>query len=138
MKLVIDANVGIYAIVPEKNSAKALQLREDFRNGIHELLAPDLYFLECGNILTMAARSGRISPADLPAAYMDLMKHQPIIVPSTSLLPSAFIIASQIRVSLYDAIYLALSRQEGCPLVTNDQKLMNAAPGFSFLTLDQI
>ena len=50
----------------------------------------------------------------------------------------AYSIASQIRVSVYDAIYLALSVQEGCKLLTVDQKLINAAPGFPFITFDDL
>ncbi len=138
MKLVIDANVGISAALKEINSAKALQLRDDFRKGIHQLFAPDLYFLEVGNVLVMAARTGKILTSDLPVLYADLLWHQPIICPSTSLFPRAFAIASQIRVSVYDAIYLALAEQENCPLVTADVKLINAAQGFTTVTLDSL
>lgn len=138
MKLVIDASIGIKQILPENDSAKALQLYSDFRKGIHELLAPDLYFVEISNVLTMAARKGKIPEADLPYAFGDMIRYQPVIHNTTSFLYGAFNIASQIRVSVYDAIYLAMSKQENCPLVTADQKLINAAPGFSFLTLDQI
>ncbi|MEI8021737.1 MAG: type II toxin-antitoxin system VapC family toxin [Schlesneria sp.] len=138
MKLVIDASIGIKAILPEQDSAQALQLRDDFRKGIHQLFAPDLYFLEVGNVLVMAARAGKFPVADLPFTYSELIRHQPIICPSTSLFPRAFAIASQIRVSLYDATYLALSEEEGCPLLTNDQKLINAAKGFSFISLNDL
>jgi predicted nucleic acid-binding protein len=97
-----------------------------------------LYFLEVGNVLVMAARKGKILTTDLPLLYADLLWHQPIICPSTSLFPRAFAIASQIRVSVYDAIYLALAEQENCPLVTADVKLINAAQGFSTVTLDSL
>lgn len=138
MKLVIDASVGVKTLFAGYNTQKALQLRDDFRKGIHELFAPDLYFLEVGNVLINAARAGHIKQADLPVLYADLLYHQPIIVPAPSLFPRAFSIASQIRVSIYDATYLALSEQEGCPLLTDDVKLIRAAPGFSTVTLDQL
>jgi predicted nucleic acid-binding protein len=138
VKLVIDASIGIKAILPEQDSAKALQLRDDFRKGIHQLFAPNLYFLEVGNVLVMAARTGKFPVADLPFTYSELIRYQPIICPSTSLFPRAFAIASQIRVSLYDATYLALSEEERCPLLTNDQKLITAAKGFSFISLNDL
>ena len=138
VKLVIDTSIGVKAILQEYNSSKALQLRDDFRHGIHQLFAPDLYFLEIGNVLVMAARNGKISATDLPLFYGDLIRHQPIILPFTSLFPRAFSIASQIRVSVYDATYLALSEREGCPLLTEDVKLINAAQGFSTITLDSL
>ena len=73
MKLVIDASIGIKQIIPEHNSAKALQLLSDFRQGIHELLAPDLYFVEISNVLTMAARNGKIPATDLLYAFGDMI-----------------------------------------------------------------
>lgn len=138
MKLVIDSSIGIKTIFPEHNSDKALRLRDDFRKGIHQLLAPDLYFLEVGNFLVMAGRTGKIPVADLPFAYSEIIRHQPIICPSPASFPRAFSIASRIRVSIYDALYLALSEEESCPLVTADVKLINAAPGFSIMTLDDL
>ena len=138
MKLVIDASIGVKTILQEHNSSKGLQLRDDFRHGIHELFAPDFYFLEIGNVLVIAARNGKIPAKDLTLFYGDLIRHQPIICPSTSLFPRAFQIASQFRVSIYDATYLALSEEEGCPLLTADSGLINAAPGFSFLSLDDL
>lgn len=138
MKLVIDSSIGIKTVYPEPDSPKALQVRDDFRKGIHQLFAPDLYFLEVGNFLVMAARTGKIPVADLPFAYSEVIRHQPIICPTPASFPRAFEIASRIRVSLYDAIYLALSEEEQCPLLTADQKLINAATGFSFLTLDPV
>ena len=135
MKLVIDANIGLSALIPEPDTAQALQLFADFRNGIHELFTPDLYLLEVGNILVNAARSGKIPQSGLPVLFAELMRTQPMIYPSTSLFPRAYAIASNIPVSVYDAVYLALSEREGCPLVTNDAKLANAASNFTTVSL---
>ena len=135
MKLVIDANIGLSALLPEPDTAKALQLFSDFRSGIHELLTPDLYLLEVGNTLVNAARSGRIPQSGLLVLFADLMRTLPITFPSASRFPRAYAIASNIRVSVYDAIYLALSEREGCPLVTNDAKLANAASSFTTVSL---
>lgn len=66
MKLVIDAHVGLCALLPEANSAKAQQLLADSRKGIHQLFAPGLYFVEVGNVLVHKAKVGLIPKADLP------------------------------------------------------------------------
>lgn len=134
VKIVIDASIGFKTILVEDGSEKALKLRDDFKKGIHELLAPDLYAVELSNAIVVAARKGEIAQADLPIVYADLMANLPYTYMVLSLLPRAYSIASQVRVSIYDAIYLSLSDQEGCPLLTDDQKLIKAAPGFSFLT----
>jgi predicted nucleic acid-binding protein len=135
VKLVIDANIGLKAMLPEHDSAKAIQLRDDFRKGIHDLLAPDLYLLEAGNTLVTSARSGKIPMNDLPVFFAELMANQPIIYPSTSLFPRAYDIASQSRVSVYDATYVALAEREGCDLVTADDKLLKALPGLPIVSL---
>ena len=138
MKLVIDANVGLSALLPEANTAKAQQLLADSRKGIHQLFAPGLYFVEVGNVLVHKSKVGLIPKTDLPFLSQELFRRQPIIVPTISQFHRAYAIAADIRVSVYDAIYLALSEQEGCPLVTDDQKLINAATGFSTIPLSSL
>lgn len=138
MKNVIDASVGFKCEVPEDLSAKALQLRRDFRRGVHDLLATDLYPLELSNSLVMAARSGRIPASDLPVVYASLMANLPIIYPSISLLPRAFEISSQTKASVYDALYVALAEREGCDLVTADDKLLRALLGFPIVSLSTL
>lgn len=138
MKLVIDANIGLSALLPETDTAQARQLFADCRTGLHELLVPDLYLLEVENTLVNAARSGKIPQSGLPLLFADLMQTLPITFASTSLFPRAYAIASNVRVSVYDAVYLALSEREGCPLVTNDAKLANAASNFTILSLSAV
>jgi predicted nucleic acid-binding protein len=60
MKYVLDSSVAFKWVVPETDSGKANQLREDFRQGVHELLAPDLFPVELAHALTRAERQGRI------------------------------------------------------------------------------
>jgi len=60
MKYVIDASTAFQWEVPEPDSPKAIQLWEDYRNGIHELISPDILPAEVGNALIVAERKGRI------------------------------------------------------------------------------
>jgi predicted nucleic acid-binding protein len=60
MKYVLDASVAFKWEVVELNSDKANLLRDDFRNGIHELIAPDFFPFELAHALTRAERQGRI------------------------------------------------------------------------------
>jgi len=138
VKIVIDASVGFKCAVPEDLSLRALQLRDGFQRGIDDLLAPDLFPIEVGNPLVMAARSGRIPDSDLPIFYADMMGNLPIIYPSMSLLPRAYEISSQTRASVYDALYVALAEREGCDLVTADEKLMKALPGYPIVSLASV
>src|SRR5437016_8545497 len=61
MTYVLDASVAFKWEVAETDSDKANLLRDDFRNGIHTLVAPDFFPLELAHALTRAERQGRIS-----------------------------------------------------------------------------
>jgi predicted nucleic acid-binding protein len=46
MKYVVDASVAFKWVVVEIDDDKANRLREGYRNGTHELLAPDIFSAE--------------------------------------------------------------------------------------------
>jgi hypothetical protein len=53
--------------LPEQDSDKANRLRDDFRNGVHELLAPDVLPIEVAHALTRASKWRSFAdPASLP------------------------------------------------------------------------
>lgn len=58
MKRVIDSSVTFKWVVPETDADKALLVRDDFRNGLVELLAPDVFPIKVGHALTPAERQG--------------------------------------------------------------------------------
>ena len=53
-EIVLDAGVAFKCVVQEADSDKALQLRADYRNAIHELIAPSFFPFELRNALTKA------------------------------------------------------------------------------------
>jgi predicted nucleic acid-binding protein len=63
MKYVLDSSVALKWVLPEADSARAIRLRDESINGIHQLLAPDLFPLEIANRLVAAERQGRIGYA---------------------------------------------------------------------------
>ncbi len=40
MKYVLDSSVALKWVLPELDSAKAIALRDDYRNQVHDLLRP--------------------------------------------------------------------------------------------------
>src|SRR5437870_1730002 len=104
MKYVIDSSVGFKWAVSEIDSDKAIRLRDDFNNGIHELLAPDLFPTEIGNALAVAERAGRISPGEAALFFSEVLKSSPLIRPAIPLLPRAIDICLQTRQSVYDCL----------------------------------
>ena len=64
MKYVLDSSVALKWVLPEADSAKAIRLRDESRNGIHELLAPDIFPSEIANGLASAERQKRIQKGE--------------------------------------------------------------------------
>jgi len=62
MNYVIDSSVAVKWELPEIDSDKANALRSDFRNRIHELIAPDILAAEAAHAhaLTRAKRKLRV------------------------------------------------------------------------------
>ncbi len=60
MKYIIDSSTAFQWFVREADTDKALRLRDDFRTGVHDLVAPDVYPAEMTHALTRAERQGRI------------------------------------------------------------------------------
>ena len=48
MRYVLDASAALCWVLPRPNSGKALQLRADFQNAVHELIAPSVFSGEVG------------------------------------------------------------------------------------------
>ena len=60
----------------------------------------------------------------------DLFQILPALHQFLLLLPRAYQISSQIRIGVYDCLYVALAEREQCDLVTADQRLLNSLKGF--------
>ena len=134
MRRVVDSSVGVKWFIPEIDSAKALQLLDDFQKGILELLAPDVFLIEAVHAITRAERQRRITQVQGAQALTDLLNQQPQLVSYIPLLPRAYAISSQVRIGVYDCLYVALAEQEQCDFVTADTKLVkNLKAQFPFI-----
>lgn len=126
MKYVIDTSVAIKTVIAEPDSAKAIQLRDNYNNAVHDLIAPDLYPTEICNVLMMAERTGKIRTGEAAALLADFILDLPALIDAVPLLPRALEIAQKYRQSVYDCLYIALAEREACELVTADDKLIKA------------
>jgi predicted nucleic acid-binding protein len=138
MKYVLDANIALKWILAEPDSPKALQLRDDFGKGIHELIAPDIFQCEIAHALTRAERQKRIAVGQSGLFWADVMSTCPHLTPSGSLVPRAIAVSSAARIGFYDCLYLGLAEREGCELVTADEKLVKSLPGSPILSLSSL
>ncbi len=122
MKYVLDSSVALKWVLAEPDSARAIRLRDEYKNGIHALLAPDLFTPEIANALASAERQGRIKSGESAILLHDVIRAAPAIHPTPPLLLRAMALAIATRRAVYDCIYLALAEAEGCELVTADDQ----------------
>ena len=66
MNYVIDTSVDIKTYVQEQDSNKAVRLRNDYHQVMHDLIAPDIFPTEMCNVLMILERSGKIKPGERP------------------------------------------------------------------------
>jgi predicted nucleic acid-binding protein len=64
MTFVVDSSVALKWVLPEIDTPRAVALRDDFRNGVHELLAPDVFAIEVAHALARAERRKIIHPPE--------------------------------------------------------------------------
>lgn len=134
MRAVVDASVAVQWVLPEPQTPKAVRLRNEFRAGFHELLAPDIFPAEVAHALTRAERKGILRPGLSVRRLNSVLSDPPALHPYLPLLGQAVAISSATRQGLYDCLYVALALREGCDLVRADRKLIaNLQAAYPFL-----
>ena len=134
MKLVLDSSVAIKWVLREKDTPKAVRLRNEFRQGLHDLLSPDVFPVEVAHALTRAERRGVIRPPAAIKRLNNILSFPPTFHSYLPLLPTAIRLSSQTRIGVYDCLYVALAEREGCELITADVRLLNTLkPTFPFI-----
>jgi predicted nucleic acid-binding protein len=123
-RYVVDASVGIKLFVDEEFSEQAHALfLHMVADPPAELFVPDLFYIECANILLKYTRRFGRSLKDSQADLADLSHLALKSTPTSELIENALLLASELNLSAYDACYAVLAQQLGILLVTADQPL---------------
>ena len=126
-RCVVDASVGIKLFVDEPLSEQAHQLFAGLVDDPPaQLYAPDLFFIECANILWKYIRRFGRSLAHSQADLADLSNLGLRATSTAELMEEALTLAAQTGLTAYDACYAALARRLELPLVTADDTLFKA------------
>jgi predicted nucleic acid-binding protein len=134
MKYVFDASVALKTVLPEQDSDSALRLRDEYSQGLHELLSPDVFVIEVAHSLTRAERKKTILEGEAIILYGQVLANMPELHSSLSLITRAIELSLQLRASAYDCLYVSLAERENCKLVTSDKKLVSVfSPHFPFI-----
>jgi predicted nucleic acid-binding protein len=96
-------------------------------SGAHAVLAPQLLLAEAGNVLLRKQRRGELTAPELnellqaiASLPIRLCEHGPLMLPAVNL-------AQAHKLTVYDALYLAVAEQHGARLITSDDVLDKVA-----------
>jgi predicted nucleic acid-binding protein len=127
LHFVVDASVGIKLFVDEPLSERAQVLFNKLtEDPPAELYVPDLFYIECANILLKYMRRFGRSLKDSQADLADLNKLSLKTVSTAELMEAALLLASERNLTAYDACYAILARQMNINLITADKPMAQA------------
>jgi predicted nucleic acid-binding protein len=117
-RVVVDASVAVKWVVRETGSERAIALLD------HGLVAPDLLFPECANILWRKVRHRLLTEEEAGIAAQTLEQADLAVVSTRGYLARAVAIAIALDHPAYDAVYLAVAEAFGLRLATADHRLV--------------
>lgn len=126
---VLDASVAAKWFLPSQDEdlvAEALALYREFQAGRIELLVPDIFWAELGNVAWKAVLRQRWTSQIAREALRDAQALHLPTFGSRRLMNAAFAIATRSGASFYDSLYVALAEEAQAEMITADQRLVNA------------
>ena len=127
LQYVLDASVGIKLFIDEEFSDKVQRLFSSLAEDPEaEIYVPDLYYIECANILLKYTRRFRRPIEDSLADIRDLNDLTLKVTSTAELMEDALMLAAEKDLTAYDACYAVLAQKIGIPLVTADSPLTKA------------
>jgi predicted nucleic acid-binding protein len=107
----------------------AIEFLDAYTRGEMEIVVPDLFWAECGNVLWRAIRTRRCSQFVAENSFGRLRSYGFITAPTFDLIEQAFAIATTFERTVYDSLYVAVAAEYGIRLLTADEKLVSALGG---------
>ena len=123
---VVDASAALSWVLPGERTEQVLSLRERaVAEPTFALLVPPTFWCEVGNVLYVAVRRNRV---DRNAGLDALVALQAFAFETWEAEPRRCLeLALDEDLSVYDAAYLQLALEAGCPIWSLDRSLRNAA-----------
>ena len=127
LRYVVDASAGIKLFVDEEFSDKTQSLFAHLADETPaELYVPDLFYIECANILLKYTRRYKRPIEDSQADLADLNKLALQSTPTADLMEDALMLAHEKKLTAYDACYAVLAQRLNVLLITADDTLVRA------------
>jgi predicted nucleic acid-binding protein len=131
---VVDASAAIKLFIEDQLSERAYALFELLTGDLPAVFyVPDLFFIECTNVLWKYVRLGGLS-LDIAQENLTNLARLGLSVTSTAdLMAESLELAHRHTISTYDACYAVLAGRCDVPLITADEKLAQTLPGTIWL-----
>jgi predicted nucleic acid-binding protein len=132
-RFVLDASVALKWAIPPANetlSAESVQLLREYVNGKVDLLVPDIFWAEVGNVLWKGVRGRRWSRATAERIASEMQARNFPTVPSRTLMTEALRIGCAYDRAVYDCLYVALAIRSQSQMITSDERLANALAAY--------
>lgn len=130
---VVDASVLVkwFLHKEEADRDRALALRELHISGRSIIFVPQLALLEVLNAIRFAPKAKEEDGETALEALRDL--HLEIKPPDYDVLRKSNAVAWAYKITIYDALYVALAEQMGYPLITADEAMIRKLTGHSIV-----
>ncbi|MBC1236323.1 type II toxin-antitoxin system VapC family toxin [Nostoc sp. 2RC] len=132
LRCVIDTSVCIKYFIADPLTTKVNQLLGHLANPQTEIYVPDLFYIECTNVLLKYVRARMYTAAEIQTDLATLKSFPLRVVSTADLMADAVSIGLTYKISAYDGSYVALSQQVGAILLTLDAKLVKALSTSSY------
>ncbi len=132
MAFVLDASVAAAWVLPDEVDAFAALIQSLLTSD--PAIVPVIWRYEMRNLLVMAERRGRLTPA-ASDAVLGILARLPISVDASADDASMTAIARRRSLTIYDSAYLELAARANLPLATLDRRLREAAKAEGIETL---
>ena len=127
MIVVVDTSALVRLYIPDgplpDELVHAMQAAE---RGNARILAPELLLAEAAQVLHKKRVRRLISAAECTDILNQLLALPISFIPHAALLVRACELADQVRLTVYDALFLALAEHHSAHLITADDTLRNA------------
>lgn len=134
LRYVVDASVGIKLFVDEEFSEQTHAMFSYLTaDPPAEFYIPDLFYIECANILLKYTRHFGRSLEDSQADIVDLKLLSLKATSTADLMEDALLLAIENKLTTYDACYAVLAQKLDTPLITADEQLSQAIESATFI-----
>lgn len=125
---VIDTSALLRLFIPDGPIPEGF---ESFLRGVERgnnlAIAPELLLVESASVLDKKREMDEISETESVQLLADVLSMQIRYFPHGPLIHAAFDLAREYRITLYDAVYLALASVQGAVLFSADRLMQKTA-----------